>query len=119
MQSIYTKIHINLEKISRKLKFGTDVPYTLLTQHKKIPAHITLENATIHNGGFSGKFYQISVLYDEILRYYIDIEYFYGWEKYDKYVKRSLNLYLNVFKDINIVFFKNIKNISFIFIIYR
>ena len=51
----------NLEKISRKLKFDTYVPYTSLIHQKKIPTLSTLENATIHNGGFTDFFAHFKV----------------------------------------------------------
>ena len=43
----------DLEKISRKLKFRTDVPYTFRIHQKNIPTHSTLETARIYNGGFT------------------------------------------------------------------
>ena len=46
----------DLEKISRKLKFGIDVPYTFRIHQKKIPTHSILGKAKIHNGGFTAFF---------------------------------------------------------------
>ena len=47
----------DLEKISRKLKFGIDVPYTFRIHQKKVPTHSTLRTAKIHNGGFTAFFF--------------------------------------------------------------
>ena len=47
----------DLEKISRKLKFGIDVPYTFRIHQKKVPTHSTLGTAKIHNGGFTAFFF--------------------------------------------------------------
>ena len=55
---IYSTVDLDcdLEKISMKLKFGRDVPYTFRIHQKKkkkIPTHSTLGMAKIHNNGFT------------------------------------------------------------------
>ena len=56
---IYSTVDLDcdLEKISRKLKFGIDVPYTFRIHQKKVPTHSTLGTAKIHNGGFTAFFF--------------------------------------------------------------
>ena len=54
----YSTVGFNcdLEKISRKLRFGTNVPYTFRINLKKIPAHSTLGTTKIHNSWFTAFF---------------------------------------------------------------
>ena len=46
----------DLEKISKKLKFGIDVPYAFRIHQRKIPTHSNLGTTKIHNGGFTAFF---------------------------------------------------------------